>query len=313
MEQKGNRLFIRGMESCFNEALRSTAAPRSCSLHFNQGEDFFIRLADEVMIPSFPVHHDIRVHHAVEVEKQALLAALTTLAPHVGKFLQDMQFFFDPTENQKPSFIQFLNCEGQLYAGIIRLDLAFRASTCRVVQRGTNDQTASYASRHFVVEADLIPLLDRQRLADGSLELTLSQTISETWIGETGRGYFLQGIWLDREISKFFTRLFLPRGKRLYPYYPLNCKYRSTTFQLVDLSPESRIRACRFLHQARQVLEPNIRLIEESLHRQDFSEELDSFVQLKTRVDPAMEAFFTPYAIRSYLNEQEMKEYEITF
>ena len=55
----------------------------------------------------------------------------------------------------------------------------------------------------------------------------VKQTISQNWIGETGKGYLVRGIWMDSELTKFFSKLFLPTGKRTYPFYPFTCRYKT--------------------------------------------------------------------------------------
>ncbi len=43
---------------------------------------------------------------------------------------------------------------------------------------------------------------------------------------------------MDADLTKFFSKLFLPAGKKTYPYYPYLCKYK-TVCQSPD-RPRSR-------------------------------------------------------------------------
>ncbi len=77
----------------------------------------------------------------------------------------------------------------------------------------------------------------------------VEQMISDTWIGETGRGYFIQGIWMDADLNKFFTKLVIPQGKRIYPYYPFTSKYRTICHNPIGISSAQRREAIPRLHR----------------------------------------------------------------
>ncbi len=137
------------------------------------------------------------------------------------------------------------------------------------------------------------------------------QSISATWIGERGRGYFVQGIWIDREITKFLSKLFIPAGKRMYPYYPFTCRHRAICLSLVRPEAEERKSEVPKLHRASTFLEPHMRTIEEALQGNDFSENLDAFKSLKERVPPEWDTAWDSVALRMYLNDRDMKEYQL--
>ncbi|MFP4409523.1 MAG: hypothetical protein ACLFPW_13460, partial [Spirochaetaceae bacterium] len=139
----------------------------------------------------------------------------------------------------------------------------------------------------------------------------VDQYVSDTWIGETGRGYFVQGIWLDTELTKFFTKLFAPEGKRLYPYYPINCKYRSICHTVVDVDPHLRERRIPELHRIRQYLAPHMEEIQESLREESFSTDLQTFRTLKEGLPDTLRDLWNDVQVKAYLNEEEMKEYEV--
>jgi len=122
----------------------------------------------------------------------------------------------------------------------------------------------------------------------------------------------VQGIWLDREITKFFSRLFYPAERRLYPYFPVNCRFRAICFQPYAFDTAGRLKAVAALHQCRKFLDPHVHCIEKALHDTAFSEDLPLFCELKACIPQGIPAFFEKLTIRSYLNQNDMKEYELS-
>jgi hypothetical protein len=161
------------------------------------------------------------------------------------------------------------------------------------------------------MEADVIPLKNVIRNNNKIEAFEVKQTISQTWIGETGRGYFVQGIWMDTELTKFFSKLFLPEGKRTYPYYPFTCKYKTMCASLVDLSPEGRKRFVIYLYKALTIIGPQIENIQNALHDTEFSESMEEFKELKHRIPPEWNDKLDSISLKRYLNERDMKEYQI--
>ncbi len=37
-----------------------SVSPSPISRHYNQNEDFFLKLNEDFFVPSFPIHHDVR-------------------------------------------------------------------------------------------------------------------------------------------------------------------------------------------------------------------------------------------------------------
>ncbi len=139
---------------------------------------------------------------------------------------------------------------------MLRVDLMMRATESRVTERGTNDLTPAYASNHLFLEASIIPLEEVVRQGDRVKGFRIRQTISQTWIGEFGRGYFQQGIWMDADLTKFFSRLFLPVNKKTYPYYPYQCRYKTVCQSVIGLDPDSRAKAVPLLQRSLDFLLP---------------------------------------------------------
>jgi hypothetical protein len=276
---------------------------------YTQGEDFFLQLQSPITIPHLPVHHDVR-RDAPEASYLASLRDVTaSIAEATPEILKNLTFLFDPGESLRPGFFYLYRLEERTYLYITRIDLHFRPQYHTVVERGTNDQTPIYRTNRLFLESDLIPL-DQVVVEEGRVTaFRVNRIISQTWIGETGRGYLVQGVWLDRELTKFFSRLVLPKGARTYPFFPFTCKHKTVCTSLVDLDPGSRRRALPMLHAVRSFLAPRMRSIEAALRDSDFSEELAVFQEYKRDIPTDWEDRYRGLRAKAYLNDDEQKEY----
>jgi hypothetical protein len=312
VEQVSNEIRIRYSDADINVILQDIGGQaRRVSRRFSQSEDFFLQLEGEYAVPHLPIHHDVRV----AVPSREYLAALkgvteqiVQLAPQV---LKDLTYFFDPAEILRPCFFQILRVQESSYLYLLRIDLVMRAAESSVRERGTNDMTPWYTSRRLFLEDTVIPLLEVAR--DNGIVQTfrVRQTISQTWIGEQGRGYFVQGIWMDADLTKFFTKLFLPPNTRTYPYYPYLCKYKTVCQSVVSLSPDGRARTVPYLHKALEFLDPHMEEIQEQMKNTSFSEELPYFRELKARVPPSWYDLWTNLKVEAYLNPSDQREFAI--
>jgi hypothetical protein len=281
----------------------------SASRHFSQNEEFFLKLPGTFSVPSLPVHHDVR--EPVPEKKYLknlmdLISDMTRLAPAV---FRGLTYFFDPTDILRPAFYRLYDCAGEDYLFLLRVDLHWKPREHTLLAAAAdNTKTVAYTSDKLFLEANIVPL---EKTPPETSGFKISQSISQTWIGEQGSGYYIQGIWIDGEITKFFTKLFLPAGKRLYPYYPFTCKYRTVCFNLAVPEEEKRPEAVFLLHQVRAFLAPHIPVIEEALKRGAFSESLEEFTAIKAKVREEWYKRWENVNIRAYLNAAEMKEYEI--
>ncbi|HUZ18637.1 MAG TPA: hypothetical protein VMV68_09620 [Spirochaetia bacterium] len=280
------------------------------TVHYNQNEELFIQLSKEVLVPHFPIHHDVRTKRPSEGYRKALLQVVGQVGAAVPQLLRGLSYFFDPGDTLHPAFFQVFKIDGDHYLYLLRLDLIFRTHEAEISAGGTNDITAEYRTRKLFLDATLIPI-DEVRVpeAAGALACTIHQTISQTWIGESGRGYLIQGIWMDHELTKFFSKLFVPQGLRFYPYYPFVCRYRTICHSVIDLSPQGRRGHIPNLHRAIDFLEPEMRRIEAALRTTDFSEGLPVFQEMKARVPPYWAKVFERLRVSVYLNERDMKEF----
>jgi hypothetical protein len=312
MEQAGERLFIYHtdpeMDSLLPQAIGRIDAPT----RFNQNEEFFLTLPEDLSVPSMPIHHDVRQKSPDEARRRGMAAVVGQLARLAPGLLGGFRWHFDATECLRICFHQLTEIQDSAYLTLLRIDLGYRPMVHRLTAAGTNDVTAAYTTDRVFLDIDIVPLAELSRRV-GVIEMAVRQTVSETWIGETGRGYFVQGIWLDRELTKFFSKLFLPVGKRLFPYFPFNCKFRAVCGQPYGLDAPGRRQAVELLHACRGFLEGKVPAIEKALHRGNFSEDLPLFRQLRDEAPADLKHAFEPLTMRSYLNQQEMKEYELLY
>jgi hypothetical protein len=279
--------------------------------HYNQNEDFFVRLPSPVTVPRFPVHHDISRTRPGEEYISNLRSLMGSLLEQVPGFFRGLTYFFDPSEILRPAFYQIFRFGEAEYLYLLRLDLLFRVHEGETLEGETNDMTPVYRTQSLFLDSDVIPL-DHVTVEEGKITgFTLKQTVSQTWIGETGRGYFVQGIWMDSELTKFFSKLFLPDGLKSYPYYPFQCKHRTITLFLIDLSSEGRKQYIPSLHRAVEFLAPEMETIQDALRDDIFSQEMPVFQELRKRVPEDLKSFWSGLTVRRYLNDRDMKEYSI--
>jgi hypothetical protein len=284
---------------------------RPLALHFSQTEEFFVRAEEEYRVPRLAIHHDVlrpRPDPGYLSRLAEVLAQLVRLAPQLWRGLT---YLFDPAEILRPSFFQLYRLGGRQYLYLLRLDLSFRPQAHRVLERGDNDLSPAFSTRELYLEASLIPLQGVQADSGRLSSLLVDQAISSTWIGETGRGYFVQGIWMDNDLTRFFSRLFLPPGLRTYPYYPYLCRYRTMCRSLIRFSAAEREAALPQFHQAYEFLKPLMGRVESSLKAGEFSEKDPVFRELKSLVPESWYHCWEGLRVEAYLNEYDHKEYRL--
>lgn len=298
------------------QALLESAKPTGSlqyTQHFNQGEEFFLELNKNFNVSRFPIHHDVRQTQMSEPYRNALKETVAGLIEIAPDFLADLRYFFDPTQIFYPSFYQLYSVQGRFYLYLLRIDLSFRPLEADLVLAGDNDMSAAYTTRRLYLSADLIPLegiiKDDERIR-GFRPLEM---VGNTWIGESGKGYLLRGIWMDSDLTKFFTKLFTPAGKRLYPYYPYSCKHRSLCLSLADMRPATRKNLISYLHHAVEYILPAMREIEGVLKSDHFSEDLEVYKRLKEGLASELYGPWTELGIEFYLNANDQKEYRVVF
>jgi len=279
--------------------------------HYNQNEDFFLKLENDFSIPHLPIHHDIKKQYPEKNYIRNLRLVIRQLIPLAPALFRELTYSFDPTEILRPSFFKLYKIENTHYLYVLRLNLLFRAQDDIILERGNNDLNPSYRTNHLYLTSTIIPLKE-VKLNGGKIQsFIIKETISQTWIGERGRGYFVQGIWMDDDLTKFFSKLFLPKGKRTYPFYPFICKYKTVCQNVIDFSASGRRTKLPHLHRVIHFLEPQITKIQSALKNNEFSEDIDIFKELKEKVPSSWYKPWENIRIKVYLNNQDQKEFEV--
>ncbi len=315
MEQLANEIRPGYEDKVINDRLSAPRVSPSApyGLRYNQSEEFFIDLAAPFPVPSFPIHHDVRETMPEPVYLKAIRDWMEGLLGAAPDFFSDLTYFFDPGETLKPCFYKLYRCGDEHYLYLLRVNLVFRPLEMELLERGGNDYTAAYRSRRLYLDSDFIPLAGIAGADERPAAFIVKQAVSQTWIGETGKGYFVRGIWMDTELTKFFSRLFLASGKRSYPFYPFTCKYKTVCMTVPNPVNEERKRLLPYLHAALGFLAPEMEKIQAALKEADFSESLPIFAELKARAEESLSKPWTDLRVTPYLNAEEQKEFRLEF
>jgi hypothetical protein len=312
VEQIGNKLSVSYSDRDINGLLEGIGdRTAQFTRHYSQNEDFFLKLERDFTVPHLPIHHDVREPKPDREYLQGLRAVISELAGLAPQVLKEMIYFFDPSEILRPCFFKVYRVEDEHYLYLLRIDLQMRPAEGTAIERGTNDVTPRYTSRKLFMEPLIIPLDDVLKDEGKVKGFVIKQTISETWIGEQGRGYMLHGIWMDLDLTRFFSRLFLPKGKKTYPFFPFICKFKTVCQSVIHLDPAGRRNAVPYLHRVIQFLLPSMARIQLMMKNVSFTEDMPFFIDFKARVP---EIWYEPWRdikVEAYLNESEMREFRV--
>ncbi len=312
MEQIADQIRIGYADPGLNGLLKAIGEDKGpVDRRFSQGEDFFLHVEPAFTVPHFQVHHDVHVPEPSPAYLKALTLVMEQVSGLVPQVFKGLTYYFDPTDILRPSFYHVYRIGESLFLYLLRMDLVMKPSSVTVIERATNETTASYTTHQLFLESIVIPLAEVEKNGERVKSFKVRQTISQTWIGEFGRGYFQQGIWMDADLTKFFSRLFLPADKRIYPYYPFQCKYKTVCEALISLDPEGRAAAVPMLHRVLEFLGPVMERIQEEIKSSSFSEELVIYRSLKGQVPQGWYEAWQRVKVERYLNQAEMKEYKI--
>ncbi|MFP4179274.1 MAG: hypothetical protein ACLFSA_04400 [Spirochaetaceae bacterium] len=283
------------------------------SRHFTQNEEFFLSLSSDFRVPQFPIHHDIEKSRPDAQYLDSLHYFLEQVVPLAPPLFKGLTYFFNPTDTMRPGFYQIYKIKDRLFLYLLQLDISFRTHYGKIVEKGGNDKTHTYTTQQLFIDNDLIPL-ETYKESDGRIRsFVIEQLLTQTWVGEQGKGYFIQGIWIDRELTKFFSKLFLPKGKRTYPYYPFPCKHRTLCHSVLNFDSEGRKRHLSYLYRARDFLLPYFEDIQDTLKDKEFSEELPLFKKIKKEVPERWNTVWESLTVKAYLNDQDMKEFAVDY
>jgi hypothetical protein len=116
---------------------------------------------------------------------------------------------------------------------------------------------------------------------------------------------------MDSGLTKFFSKLILPEGSRVYPFFPFFCKYK--TICAACPNPDTRWRKLMLplLHRGIGFIAPEMSNIQASLKGLEFSESIPVFTELKAKVPAAWKEGLKGFSSKAYLNGRDMKEYRL--
>lgn len=281
---------------------------RPFTRHFTQEEDFFLRLDEAFEVPSLAIHHDVNQGQPSREYLQTIKALTGLWAQRLPEVFSGLKWFFDPRDILRPVFAQSLSLHDRHYLYLLRADLTFRSRYAQVLTPGSNDRTPAYTTRSLFLESELLPLEDRRQSNQG-WEMTVKKIFRNTWRGESGRGYFLTGHWIDQELTKCLSKAFLAPGTRCFPFYPLRCRYNTLSVSVVSPDFAGRKQAafvCAELFPQASVLAAEL---QEVLAESSFDENLPVYHNLRSAFEPGRNRFPQVFRLEPYLNEAEQKEY----
>ena len=283
----------------------------SSAVRYNHSEELFLELGADITMPRFPIHHDIRSDVPSAPYAYALRDLVRQLAEVLPDVFRGLTYYFDPSEPLKPRFYRLYKAETSIYLFLLRIDLVFRHFQGEIVETATNDCTPAFRTRRLFMDSELIPLEAVMWELGRARAFKVRQLISYTWIGETGRGYFVHGVWMDGGLTRFFSKLFLPDGSRTYPWFPIFCKYKTICASVPSPGPEARKRVLPLLHRAISFLKPEMEKIQTALKSGEFSDQIPEFHELRLRVPSSWREVLGGYGTKAYLNQRDMKEYSL--
>jgi len=116
---------------------------------------------------------------------------------------------------------------------------------------------------------------------------------------------------MDADLTKFFSRLFLPAEKKTYPYYPFLCRYKTVCQSIIGLDPDGRAAAVPLLHRSLEFLLPEMGRIQAEMKNSAFSEKMEIYRELKDRIPQSWYEAWQGIQVDVYLNDSDMREFRV--
>jgi hypothetical protein len=275
---------------------------------FTQEEELFVRLSEPLLVASIDIHHDV-TKITPSAEYVGFIQHLSSeLARRLPALFSGLTWFFDPRDTLHPLFIQMLGAKDKRYLYVLRVDLTWRARFCEVLERGSNSRTPKYRTNSLFIESEILPL---ETLYSSATEkrLHLAKLFQNTWKGESGRRYHVEGQWIDQDITKFVTRAVLSPGRKTFPFYPLRCRFNTLSAACIELDSQGRRKAATILELAWTQLAKRAPEIQSRLQEIPFTEDDHLLLKVREACQPLVEPRLGNYRLEAYLNSHEQKEY----
>ena len=279
---------------------------------FSQNEDQFIRSATPLHIPAMGIHHDVESIKPSEDYLSTLRTVIESLSAVFPALFTGTRYYFDPAEVLRPCFIQVFKSENRHYLYLLRLDLNIRLAESRIINPATNDMTADFETERLYFENMFLPI-NKPEITSAGGSIPIERLFKSTWVGETGAGYHLNGEWIDHELTKMLSALYLPPKKKSYPYYPFRCDFNTVAFCPPLISPKARRYFLGYFHRTLPILLADLPDIEAGLKEAPFSRDLPLYLELKKKIADEWTKTWSSLKISPYLNENEMREYRLEY
>ncbi len=274
---------------------------------FTQEEDFFLLLPESFVVDSFSIHHDVHDGSPADRYLSVIRSVVQAWGTQLPGVFSGLTWYFDPKDLFHPLFLQMIDDGDQHYLYMLRPDLTFRGRYSTPLERGGNDTTPRYETRALFLESEVVPL-ETLESTPQEKRLFLAKIFGETFQGETGRGYFATGRWIDNEISRLLSRAALPKGTRTFPHFPLRCRHRTLSVRCVLPSADGRRRSASNLEAAWPLVEPWAERIQDGLKAEPFADDHPLIEALRGDWGDKLSTRWGTYQLEPYLNN-EHKEY----
>ncbi len=276
------------------------------TMHLDEAERFFLRLPERIQVPSFPIHHQMDIETPPDTYRRSLYELIRQIAREVPGLLAGLTYHFDPRHIFHPVFLRTEEVKNTPVIVRVQFDLGISPKRHAIERAATNDKTAQYVTRDIYTDIDIVPA---HRVPGAVPEIR--RVINNTWIGETGRGYIAQGIWMDRDLSRFFSALVEADGRSLYPYLPFSCRFGSISHRPPAWRRSDVSRAAERLTVLHEILTPIIDDITGVLQFEAFSRSHSLFKRIRKSVPAWLREAFESVDIRAYLRDDGRKEFYI--
>lgn len=307
------KLETSGTDSRINDILNQNTKIQShqglYQAYFNSNEDFYLKSERQFQVPSFPVYQDVKQKKASSEYLTSLEKFLKQIMPLFPQLFYKMTWINHYTEVLRPFFYRDLSLKDKNFLLLLKLDLIYKEGHGKALEQETTTHTAAYESEDLFCEILLLPQIENKQDEEGFF---FPLDIMNTWTNEVRKNYALSGQWIDMELTRFFSQLFLAKGQSIYPYFPFIYQYHTMAYQLINLCETDLKQNMTQLKMARDFLLPYLEEIAASLKKEKFSPEMLLFQKLQQKISPQWQNFCADMDTQLFLNDiNQQREFQI--